>query len=153
MERDIKRKYSIEYKINEIINQTKDLTIVQGFLKHLDLTSSLVKIVKIEDPYIIFDNGLKMSYEHNSQCCERHYLSYDDLDFEEIKDLVFDLNNDFFVRPVKDYGIELNAINGFPLRIPGYALNNGYYSSNLFLNFEFNNLSCSVDISNCQEWL
>jgi hypothetical protein len=91
------------------------------------------KILKIENDVIYFENGLTLSSDHQSDCCESHYLDFKELKEEDFKDLEFDLSNDEFFTRIPDYGIQLNATNNFPLRIPGYGYNNGYYSDQLDL--------------------
>ncbi len=112
----------------------------------------MVKIVQINSDKIIFSDNSKLYSEHDQDCCESHYLSFNDLDFEELKSLEFNLEDVFFNR-INDYGIELLPINGFPVRIPGYGSNNGYYSSGLTLVLENQDGGKKTfDISECQEW-
>lgn len=110
------------------------------------------KILKIENDIIYFENGLKLYSHHDSDCCESHELSFKDIKEEDWKDLEFDLSNDSFFTRIPDYGIQLNATNNFPLRIPGYGYNNGYYSDHLDLiltdDKDFNK---QYDITECQE--
>lgn len=110
----------------------------------------MVKIVQINSREIIFSDNSKLYSEHDQSCCEKHFLSFEDLDFKELKDLEFNLEDLFFNR-INDYGIELLPVNGFPVRIPGYAYNNGYYSSNLTLVLENKDGSKKTfNISECQ---
>jgi hypothetical protein len=89
------------------------------------------------------------------ECCESHYLSLSDLTLDDFKGLEFDLSNDNFFERVKGYGIALKPKNGHPIRIPGYGLNNGYYSSNLNLiisNTDGKGIYIKYDITECQDW-
>jgi hypothetical protein len=47
--------------------------------------------------------------------------------------LEFDLDDDNFFGRIEGYGICLVPTNGFPIRIPAYGANNGYYTTNLAL--------------------
>ncbi len=110
-----------------------------------------LKVVKLDADDLEFDNGVILSSEHDQDCCESHYLSFADLTLEDFEGLEFDLTGDTFFRKVEDYGIELIPILGYPVRVPGYGHNNGYYSTELTLVIskgrEFNK---EFDISECQ---
>jgi len=110
------------------------------------------KVIKIDSDFLEFDNGVVLTSEHESDCCESHFLSFNDLDIKDFDDLEFDLDSDEFFTRIEDYGISLNPIKGFPVRIAGYGNNNGYYSSELTLNImnEDNKLFKSYDITECQ---
>lgn len=92
-----------------------------------------LKIIKVQNDCIYFDNGVRLYSYHEQDCCESHYLSMDDLTIEDFAGLQFDLTNYTFFNRIKDYGIELIPINGWSVKIPGYGSNNGYYSSDLDL--------------------
>ena len=110
-----------------------------------------LKVVKIDSDSLEFENGIILTSEHESDCCENHYLSLSDLTIDDFKGLEFDLTKDDFFERVEDYGIALKPINGFPVRIPGYGSNNGYYSSNLALVIsDKKGFSKSFDITECQ---
>ena len=112
----------------------------------------ITKIKTISDDKIIFENGYKLYSHHEQDCCERHYLDFEHIEKDDYKDLEFDLSNDNFFTRIPDYGVQLNALNNFPLRIPGYGYNNGYYSSMLTLILvDDKNNEKTYDISDCQE--
>ena len=92
-----------------------------------------LKVVALNSDEITFDNGMKLYSNHDQDCCENHYLSMGDLTIADFDGLEFDLTNDDFFERIEGYGIALKPLNGFPVRIPGYGSNNGYYSSNLDL--------------------
>lgn len=110
-----------------------------------------LKVVKIDQESIEFDNGAILTSDHQSDCCESHYLSMEHLTMDDFNGLLFNLSNDnFFVR-VPEFGIKLLPTNGHPVSIPGYGSNNGYYSSNLDLVIQINGREYkSFDISDCQ---
>ncbi len=112
----------------------------------------MAKIAKIGSECIVFDNGYQLYSEHNQICCESHYLYFGDLILDGINDLEFDLSQPIenLIKKIPDYGIELIPTNGWPLRIPGYGSNNGYYSDKLTLVLE-GDKTTTLDISECQE--
>ena len=112
-----------------------------------------LKVVKIDSDSLEFDNGVKLYSNHVQDCCESHYLSLSDLTLADFEGLEFDLTNDDFFERIEDYGIALKPIKGFPVRIPGYGSNNGYYSSKLDLILTNDkDFTKTYDISECQEW-
>ncbi len=111
-----------------------------------------LKVVKIDSDSLEFDNGIVLTSDHYQDCCESHYLSLRDLTLEDFEGLEFDLSNDDFFERIGGYGIALKPINGFPVRIPGYGSNNGYYSSDLSLELsDGKGFTKSYDISDCQD--
>jgi len=97
------------------------------------------RVYAIKDNIIYFDSNVKLYSDHEQDCCEQHELDMKDLTLEEFEGLIFDLTNDNFFERVKDYGIRLKPLNGHPVPIPGYGVNNGYYSSDLSLVVKSNN--------------
>lgn len=110
-----------------------------------------VKVSKIFSGSIYFENGAILRSNHDSDCCESHYLSMEDLTMDDFEELEFNLEGEDFFRRIDGYGIELVPIRGHSVRIPGYGYNNGYYSSNLSLVLIDSNKSEKVfDITSCQ---
>lgn len=110
-----------------------------------------VKVVKIDEDIVTFDNGMQLYSNHEQSCCESHYLSFSDLTLEDFEGLKFDLTQDFFNR-IEDYGIELVPIKGHSVKIPGYGNNNGYYSADLTLYLTDNKgFEKKYDIEECQD--
>jgi len=112
-----------------------------------------LKVIKVTENNIEFENNIKLSSYHDQECCEEHYLSFSDITIEDFKDLEFDLTTEKFFNRIEDYGIELIPIKGHSIKIPGYAYNNGYYSSNLSLELTNNkDFNKSFNIDNCQSF-
>lgn len=112
----------------------------------------MTKIKEIKNDIIYFENGYELYSDHDQDCCESHYLDFEHIDESDYKDLEFDLSKDDFFTRIPGYGIQLNALNNFPLRIPGYGSNNGYYSDNLTLILKDNfKEKTTFDITDCQE--
>lgn len=114
-----------------------------------------LKVVSLNSDEITFDNGVKLYSNHNQDCCENHYLSMRDLTISDFEGLEFDLSNDDFFERIEDYGIALKPLNGYPVRIPGYGSNNGYYSPHLDLiitDTDGRTTLKEYNISECQDW-
>lgn len=110
-----------------------------------------LKVVSIDDESIEFENGIELSSNHDTDCCESHYLSLEDLSMEDFEGLEFDLSNDNFFQRIEDYGIVLIPVNGHSICIPGYGYNNGYYSADLELILtDHKNFNKYYDITECQ---
>ena len=110
-----------------------------------------VVVTKIDKFSITFNDGTRLTSEHKQDCCEQHYLCFDDLTIIDFNDLEFDLLSDDLFEEIQGYGINLKPTNGFPIKIPGYGYNNGYYNSSLFLVLKNKNgFFKEVDISGCQ---
>ena len=111
-----------------------------------------VKVVKVNSEAIEFNNGIVLTSYHASDCCEEHYLSLGDLTIDDFDGLEFDLTSDTFFERIEGYGIALKPISGYPIRIPGYGINNGYYSDKLDLVLRTKKgILKNFDISECQD--
>ena len=64
-----------------------------------------LKVIKITEEYILFEEGFKLYSEHEQDCCENHYLSFSDLTLEDFDGLSFDLTTDTFFKRIEDYGL------------------------------------------------
>jgi hypothetical protein len=101
---------------------------------------------------LVFEDGTRLYSNHDSSCCESHYLDFEHISIDDFEGLDFDLSNDNFFEAVDGYGIRLVPTNGFPVPIPGYGYNNGYYSTELELVLSSPDGNRRVfDISDCQE--
>ena len=111
-----------------------------------------LKVVKVGDYGITFENGFELSSYHSSDCCESHELYFKDLSLDDFNGLEFDLSNDKFFERVDGYGIALLPIHGHPVRVAGHGYNNGYYSSELELILtDGKDFTKKFDISECQD--
>lgn len=111
------------------------------------MSNNICRVVRIDEDSLEFDNGVILSSNHNQDCCETHYLNLRDLTISDFEGLEFDISSDDFFERIEDYGIALKPLVGFPVRIPGYGYNNGYYSSDLYLTLSDGR---EFDISDCQ---
>jgi len=110
------------------------------------------KVTKIYSDGVEFDNGMQLYSDHEPDCCETHYLDFEDLTLADFEGLEFDLTSRDFFERVDGYGIALKPLAGHPIRVPGYGYNNGYYSSQLDLVLtDGKGFSVIFDISECQD--
>lgn len=109
-----------------------------------------MRVTKVNEESIEFENGEALSSYHDQDCCESHFLSFKDLSIKDFEGLDFDLSGDSFFERVEGYGIALKPVNGHPVRVPGYGFNNGYYNSNLDLVLGAGENKRVFDISECQ---
>ncbi len=84
-----------------------------------------MKITKIEEGGILFDDGTKIEDHHEQDCCENVYA-----DFEALKDsgIMDEEIEKIEIEGVEDSGFRLNKHF-----VPCYDRQNGYYSSSLSL--------------------
>ena len=112
---------------------------------------NIVTVREVTSDYIRFSNGDTLTSDHESECCEHHWLAFEDLTLDEFKGLEFDLSSDTFFKKIIDYGIELISIKGYSVKIAGHGSNNGYYSTNLTLVLDGLNFHKEFDITDCQD--
>lgn len=110
-----------------------------------------VRVLQVTQDFILFENEIKLYSNHDSDCCEHHWLSFGDLTMSDFDGLKFDLSGDAFFKRIKGYGIELIPVKGHSVKIPGYGSNNGYYSDQLELVIQGENFKKEFDITECQD--
>jgi hypothetical protein len=108
-------------------------------------------VTYVDSDLILFDDGSKLYSDHDSECCETHYLDFSGLTLGDFTGLNFDLSSGDFFEKVEDYGIRLLPVNGQPVSVPGYGYNNGYYSHTLTLVLDRPTLTTKFDITECQD--
>jgi hypothetical protein len=108
----------------------------------------LHKIISVNGA-IVLENGTYIYDAHEQDCCESHYLNWEDVDASDLVGHHIDLN-DFFER-VEGYGIRIKLVDGHPVSIAGHGSNNGYYSNNLSIIVAGPDGKIRYDISECQE--
>jgi hypothetical protein len=109
------------------------------------------KVIKVDSDGVTFDNGIVLSSYHQPDCCESHWLAFEDLTLADFEGLEFDFTNDDFFRRIEDYGIELIPIVGHTVKIAGHGSNNGYYNSSLDFCIDGAGINKTFDISECQD--
>ncbi len=113
-----------------------------------------LKVVRVGDEEIEFDNGSILQSNHDGDCCEHHWLEFKSVELDDFNGLEFDLTVDSFFTRIEGFGIALNPINGHPVRIPGYGANNGYYSDHIDLLVvdKGGQIVKQYDITECQSY-
>lgn len=120
-------------------------------MRNYENIQKVVAIKNEDDGVIEFSNGYRLSTHHDQDCCESHYWSLTDLTINDFDGLEFDLDDDNFFGRIEGYGICLVPVSGFPIRIPAYGYNNGWYSSDLSLILSKDNKTINeFDITECQ---
>lgn len=91
-----------------------------------------MKIVKVDYESIVFDNGSKITFEHDQDCCEWNYA-----DFKQIEDeaLEFNFNENLDFEKVEGSGFTFGNEGVRMFFIPCYSEQNGYYSSDIDIFF------------------
>lgn len=112
-----------------------------------------MKVIKVDEESITFDDGTKILSNHDGECCEEHYLSFKNIELKDFDGMEFNLSNDSFFERVEGFGIRLVAKNNQKISIPGYGYNNGYYSDDLELVIKNDEKGFfkEYDITKCQE--
>lgn len=88
-----------------------------------------MKIVKITDEAITFDNGNTITFDHDQDCCEWNYADFMQIDEKTIYSQEFD--DDLMFEVVEEAGFRFGS---HPLRmifVPCYSVQNGYYTDNI----------------------
>ena len=121
-----------------------------------------MKIERINDSGIIFNNGTKLRHYHSQDCCENVYADWEYLkqynvlpstgENISIYDIEFDESITNNIDYEKNMGIKLISKTGDKWFIPCYNEQNGYYSSNLNLIIEFEDKpTITIDITDYVE--
>ncbi len=93
---------------------------------------------------ILFDNGKVLDVVHWDDCCENHWADIDVLRTYNVSTTTGKETSIFIpdfsgtpdmIQPIENMGFNLVATNGDKFFIPCYGENNGYYSTNLTLQF------------------
>lgn len=108
------------------------------------------KVIYVDKDVLRFDDKSELYSDHDQDCCESHYLSFEGQTLADFSGLEFDLSSDAFFERVDGFGIRLVPVSGHAISVPGYGYNNGYYSSNLTLVLQRPDATTKFDVSDCQ---
>ena len=120
-----------------------------------------MKITKICEEKIEFDNGTTMSSHHKQDCCEWHWANFETLasynlnpktgETIDIKDIEFPDNIHRNIKLIPGEGFNMIAKDGSRYFVPCYGENNGYYSTNLklLIHREWKK-DVEIDLTQCQ---
>ena len=96
-----------------------------------EMNSGIIRIIKVDDECIEFNNGSKIEFDHAADCCEWNYA-----DFSQLESLArktsFTLPLSFEV--VENCGFRFGN-RGKMFFIPCYSEQNGYYSTDIDIYF------------------
>ena len=83
-----------------------------------------MKISKVTDEAIIFDNGSTITFDHSPDCCEWNYA-----DFLQIDDIAkdYNFNENLKFKPIEGAGFRFGDNNQM-FFVPCYSEQSGYYS-------------------------
>lgn len=100
-----------------------------------------MRIEKIKDGEIWFDNGSRLGSRFYPECFEENYA-----DFEQIEDLAWhhDFDEDLIFEKVDTYGFRFGDERQM-FFIPCYSIQNGYYSNEIDVIYNGNTVLKSVD--------
>lgn len=122
-----------------------------------------MKINKITDEEILFDNGYSITYYHEQNCCEDVYADFKYLNEMNILpqtgekitiyDIEFNKDIDKNIEEVEDMGFRLVAKDMSKWFVPCYDEQNGCYSSDLNLIINKSNVKINLDITGCTKFI
>ena len=102
-----------------------------------------MKVTKVEENRLEFDNGLVLEGDHAPDCCENNYLDFEQIevgdefpDIEGVEDLFKFISFDedgFTMRPSSN-SLDVPGMNKW---VQARSVQNGYYSRHLGLSVEF----------------
>jgi hypothetical protein len=88
-----------------------------------------MKIKTVTDEAIIFDNGNKITYDHEQDCCEWNYADFSILN-PNVINYDYDFNENLEFKTVDGQGFIFGE-EGHRIFIPCYSEQNGYYSDDV----------------------
>ena len=104
-----------------------------------------MRILKITEDFIEFDNGKDISFEHDRDCCEINYA-----DFEQLDSLAREVD---FSEPLVfescDYGFRFGNPPISMFFVPCYSIQNGYYSNLLDIWYDDKEVIRGIDCHVC----
>jgi len=101
-----------------------------------------MKIIEVNSEHIAFDNGSKITFDHDQDCCEHNYADFEQIEKNALQ-TVFD--EDLIFESVEGSGFRFGSKGTHMFFIPCYSDQNGYYSSDIDIYFNGNqvmNLTC-----------
>ena len=114
-----------------------------------------MKITNIDSSGICFDNGKTLTDYHSQDCCESVFADWANATLVsampsaaatmDISNLSFYENILDMIKRKEDVGFSIISDEGFEIFVYCYNIQNGYYSSNLSLNYD----GKTLDITDC----
>lgn len=111
------------------------------------------------ESYILFDNGEKLSSVHDDDCCEQVFADFKNMQVmgEREKNYVNADELDFFenildsIVPIDGLGFYLVTKQGICILVSCYNVQNGYYSSELELEYKGETRNISSCVPDCRD--
>lgn len=105
-----------------------------------------MRILKINEDFIEFDNGKRIEFDHYQECCENNYA-----DFKQLEPLARDVD---FSEPLVfescNYGFRFGNPPIYMFFVPCYSEQNGFYSNELDILYDdkevIRGLECDMDM-------
>ena len=87
-----------------------------------------MRIAEVTEEYILFDNGDRITYDHEQDCCESNYA-----DFEQLDDIArtTDFDTPIEFEDAEEYGFRFGNNDGRMFFVPCYSHQNWYYSNDV----------------------
>lgn len=92
-----------------------------------------MKIERVTEEAIIFDNGNQITYDHDQDCCEFNYADFSILN-ENVINYDYDFKEDLEFKAVEEMGFKFGS-DGHWIFIPCYSEQNGYYSDDIDIHY------------------
>ena len=93
-----------------------------------------MKIKNVTDNFIEFDNGNKITYKHDQDCCEYNYADFSILNENNVN-YSFNFNPELTFDFIYGMGFRFGSVDTYGnmhwIFIPCYSEQNGYYSDNI----------------------
>ena len=86
-----------------------------------------MRISEVTDEAIIFDNGNKITFDHDQDCCESNYADFESAVTPNTLNYDYDFSPELLFGFVKEEGF-LFGNPGHLIFVPCYSEQNGYYS-------------------------
>ena len=94
-----------------------------------------MKIKEINSEHILFDNEMKIEFDHVQDCCEYNYADFEQLSDQQVIGIVeFDEKTMEFEK-VEYSGFRFGSKGTQMYFVPCYSEQNGYYSSDVEIYF------------------
>lgn len=95
-----------------------------------------MKVKEINEEMILFDNGMKITFDHEQDCCEYNYADFEQLE-NQLDGVEFDEASMKFEK-VDESGFRFGSKGTHMYFVPCYSVQNGYYSSDIQIYFNGN---------------
>ena len=110
-----------------------------------------MKIIEVTDKHILFDNGNKITYDHEQDCCEYNYADFSVINRNNVN-YNFDFDENLTFKFIEGAGFMFGSKdkndNMRWIFVPCYSEQNGYYTSHIDIYYETRIL---VTSGNCEE--